>query len=137
MEKIAMDMYPRISHIHLFLPWDYTGIMELKRVSFDDFRRAMMWARSNMRKMLIREIKYRTNEEGNREPVINEWYEMHYGDGQLFWTNPSTSFFMDRDRSVKLDRTMRYRLDLLSGRADIRDGKGIYLQIRIEIPDTL
>lgn len=123
--------------VQFFIPCDYTVTMELNRVSFDDFRRAMMWARCNMRKMLIREIKYRTNAEGNREPVISEWYEMHYGDGQLFWTNPSTSFFMDRDRYVKLDRTMRYRLDLLSGKADIKDGKGIYLQIRIEIPDTL
>ena len=113
--------------VQFFIPCDYTVTMELNRVSFDDFRRAMMWARCNNR----------TNAEGNREPVISEWYEMHYGDGQLFWTNPSTSFFMDRDRYVKLDRTMRYRLDLLSGKADIKDGKGIYLQIRIEIPDTL
>ena len=59
------------------------------------------------------------------------------GMDSFYGQNPTTSFFMDRDRSVKIDRTMRYRLDLLSGKADIRDGKGIYLQIRIEIPDTL
>lgn len=115
----------------------YAGSMEMQRVPMDEFLRALDWAHYERWKMYIREIRYRTTPDGRREPVIGDWYEMRCGDKQLFWTNPSTLFFLERDRSVKLDRTMRFRIDLKEGKADVRDGKGLYLQIRIEIPDLL
>ena len=116
----------------------YDLFMELQKIAMDVFLRSLIWANQNRRKMMIREIGYETAADGRRRPIVGQWFELHYHGGRtLYWTNPSVPFFEERERSVKLDRTMRYRMDTLTGKADIRGGKGLYLQIRIEIPDLL
>lgn len=112
--------------------------MGLDDVTFDDFRRALGWASSHGRRMLIREIRYRAGSYGRREPLIGEWYSLSYSSGKLSWTDPTVSpFLMDHERIVTLSRTMRFRLDLMDGKAEVRDGRGLYLQVRIEVPDQL
>lgn len=104
----------------------------------DEFLRALDWAHHEMWKMYIREIKYRTTADDRREPVISEWYSFTASDGKLCWRDPAASeIIIMQDKSVTLTRAMRFRIDLKEGKGDVRDGKGLYLQIRIEIPDRL
>lgn len=111
--------------------------MELKAVTFHDFLRAMEWAANRSRKMLIREIKYEYNEKYEKERVIGEWYELKYGSRKLFWVDTIIFPTGFQNRMLQLDKAMRYRLDRFIGKAEIRNDKGLYLQIRIDIPDTL
>lgn len=112
--------------------------MEMQKVAMDEFLRALDWAHHEMWKMYIREIRYRTTPEGGREPVIGEWYRFTASDGKLRWRDPGASeIIICQEMSVTLTRAMRFRIDLKEGKADVRDGKGLYLQIRIEIPDRL
>lgn len=104
----------------------------------DEFLRALDWAHQQRWKMFIREIIYKTTADGRREPVIGEWYSFTASDGKLRWRDPGVSeITMCQEMSVTLTRAMRFRIDLKEGKADVRDGKGLYLQIRIEIPDRL
>ena len=112
--------------------------MGLERVTAESFCSALEWAAAHRRKMIIRQIWYIPDEEGDVDVVPGQWYDLESRSGCLLWNDPSVSeIIMEQARSVRIDRTLRCRLDLLEGKADIKDGKGLYLQIKIEIPDSL
>ena len=111
--------------------------MELKAVTLYDFLRAMEWAVARSHKMTIREIRYVYNGRYERERAIGEWYDLRYVGRQLRWIDTSVTPTGFQNRSLSLDKSLRYWLDLLTGKAEIRNDKGLYLQIRIDIPDTL
>ena len=70
--------------------------------------------------------------------MIGEWYSLSYSSGKLSWTDPTVSpFLLDHERTVTLSHAMRFRLDREEGKAEVRDGRGLYLQVRIEVPDQL
>lgn len=86
----------------------------------------------------IREISIiETN--GEKQYMIRPWFPMEFSYGTIYWTDTTVEFpKMAAYRKQKLEKSMRFRMDPQEGKADIRERKsGLYLQIKIEIPDTL
>lgn len=112
--------------------------MALQKTPYNIFIEALERASAAGRVMSIRQIRYDNRPDGQREPVIGPWCRLTYIKGHLTWTDVTFSpFGMDQSRSVTLSRNLFYRLDTFTGKADIKDGKRLYLQIKIEIPDAL
>ena len=95
-------------------------------------------AKTRGMRMEIREIET-VIKNGKRERIIRPWFPLSYHNASLFWHDTTIIFpLMDREKKKMLMKNMRFRLDPLLGKADIRQRESsLYLQIKIEIPDTL
>lgn len=83
----------------------------------------------------IREI--RRSPSGER--IIGPWCVLLINGRNLYWTDESFSHVgMDQKRSIQLDNTMSFELSKEEGKMQVKDRKtGLYLQMRIEVPDVL
>lgn len=111
--------------------------MGLEVVGCRTFLEAVSWACDRGWRVVVRRIRYRSVD-GVREPVIGPWYPLLVRGGRLLWRDVEESqITAKQEMSVAVVPTMRLRLDRLAGKADVRDGGGLYLQIRMEVPDSL
>lgn len=95
-------------------------------------------AESNEMRMHIREI-VTIGHKKERVRVIKPWFPLRYHNHALFWKDTTIKFpLMDSYKKKKLRKDMHFRLDPVLGKADVKyKEERLYLQIKIEIPDTL
>lgn len=95
-------------------------------------------AESNEMRMHIREIVTIVHKK-ERVRVIKPWFPLRYHNHALFWKDTTIKFpLMDSYKKKELRKDMHFRLDPVLGKADVKyKEERLYLQIKIEIPDTL
>ena len=107
----------------------------MEQLPLNQFCRYLEYAEKTRMKMLIREIVTTPD----RQRTVKPWSPLSYHDSTLSWHDTTISYpRMDGYKRKILMKDMRFRMDLFQGKANIRESNSnLYLQIKIEISDTL